>query len=151
MQVIVLRTYAHDTITEMAANAKVPVINALSDLEHPCQAIADFMTLEERFGSLEGLKFTYVGDGNNVCHSLMLTAALLGVHCTVATPKGFEPKLEIVHKAIEIAENTGGSLTLSHDPFKAASMPTLSTPTSAQAWVRSMKQHAAHRSSSPFR
>ena len=120
MHVIVLRTYAHDTITEMAANAKVPVINALSDLEHPCQAIADFMTLEERFGSLEGLKFTYVGDGNNVCHSLMLTAALLGVHCTVATPKGFEPKLEIVHKAIEIAENTGGSLTLTHDPLKAA-------------------------------
>lgn len=120
MHVIVLRTYAHDTITEMAANARVPVINALSDLEHPCQAIADFMTLEERFGSLEGLKFTYVGDGNNVCHSLMLTAALLGVNCTVATPKGFEPKLDIVHKAIEIAENTNGSLTLTHDPIKAA-------------------------------
>ncbi len=120
MHVIVLRTYAHDTITEMAANAKVPVINALSDLEHPCQAIADFMTLEERFGSLQGLKFTYVGDGNNVCHSLMLTAALLGVHCTVATPKGFGPKLEIVHKAIEIAESTGGSLTITHDPMKAA-------------------------------
>lgn len=120
MHVIVLRTYAHDTITEMAANARVPVINALSDLEHPCQAIADFMTLEERFGSLEGLRFTYVGDGNNVCHSLMLTAALLGVHCSIATPKGFEPKLEIVHKAIEIAEETDGSLTLTHDPVKAA-------------------------------
>ncbi len=120
MSVIVLRTYAHDTITEMAANARVPVINALSDLEHPCQAISDFMTLEERFGPLDGLRFTYVGDGNNVCHSLMLTAALLGVHCTVATPKGFEPKLEIVHKALEIAENTGGSLTMTHDPVKAA-------------------------------
>jgi ornithine carbamoyltransferase len=120
MHVIVLRTYAHDTITEMAANARVPVINALSDLEHPCQAIADFMTLEERFGSLEGLKFAYVGDGNNVCHSLVLTAALLGVHCTVATPKGFAPKLEIVHKAIDIAESTGGSLTLTHDAVKAA-------------------------------
>jgi ornithine carbamoyltransferase len=120
MNVIVLRTYSHETITEMAANAKVPVINALSDLEHPCQAIADFMTLEERFGSLEGLRFTYVGDGNNVCHSLMLAAALLGVHCTIATPKSFEPKLSIVHKAIEIAEQTGGSLTLTHDPVKAA-------------------------------
>jgi len=120
MHVIVLRTYAHDTITEMAANSRVPVINALSDLEHPCQAIADFMTLEERFGSLEGLKFTYVGDGNNVCHSLILTAALLGVHCTIATPKGFEPKLEIVHKALQSAEHTGGSLTLTHDPVKAA-------------------------------
>jgi ornithine carbamoyltransferase len=120
MDVIVLRTYSHDTIVEMAASSRVPVINALSDLEHPCQAIADFMTLEERFGSLEGVKFTYVGDGNNVCHSLMLAGALLGVHVTIATPKGFGPKLEIVHKTIEIAENTGGSLTLTHDPAKAA-------------------------------
>ncbi len=120
MQVIVLRTFSHETITEMATHASVPVINALSDLEHPCQAIADFMTLEERFGSLEGLRFTYVGDGNNVCHSLMLAGALLGSHITVATPKGFEPKLEIIHKAIEIAESTGGSLTLTHDAQKAA-------------------------------
>jgi len=120
MNVIVLRTYAHDTVTEMAANAKVPVINALSDLEHPCQAIADFMTLEERFGSVEGLKFTYVGDGNNVCHSLMLTGAQLGAHVTIATPKGFEPKLDIIHQAMAIAETTGGSLTLTHDPIKAA-------------------------------
>jgi ornithine carbamoyltransferase len=120
MQIIVLRTYSHDTIVEMAANSRVPVINALSDLEHPCQALADFMTLEERFGSVEGLKFTYVGDGNNVCHSLMLAGALLGVHVTVATPKNFAPKLEIVHKAIEIAENTGGSLTITNDSTKAA-------------------------------
>jgi ornithine carbamoyltransferase len=120
MQIIVLRTYAHETILEMAAASRVPVINALSDLEHPCQAIADFMTLEERFGSLEGLKFTYVGDGNNVCHSLMLAGALLGVHVTVATPKGFAPKLEIVHKAIEIAEETGATITLTTDPIKAA-------------------------------
>ncbi len=119
MQVIVLRTFAHETITEMAQHAHVPVINALSDLEHPCQAIADFMTLEERFGSLEGLKFTYVGDGNNVCHSLMLAGALLGVHVTVATPKSFEPTLDVIHKTIEIAETTGGSLTLTHDPQKA--------------------------------
>jgi ornithine carbamoyltransferase len=120
MHVIVLRTYSHETILELAANSRVPVINALSDLEHPCQAIADFMTLEERFGSIEGLKFTYVGDGNNVCHSLMLAGALLGVHVTVATPKNFAPKLEIVHKAIEIAEQTGATLTLTNDPIKAA-------------------------------
>ncbi|MDQ2926476.1 MAG: ornithine carbamoyltransferase, partial [Acidobacteriota bacterium] len=119
MNVIVLRTYAHDTVTEMAVHSRVPVINALSDLEHPCQAIADFMTLEERFGFVEGLKFTYIGDGNNVCHSLMLTAAQLGAHCTVATPKGFEPKLDVIHQAIAIAETTGGSLTLTHDPIKA--------------------------------
>jgi ornithine carbamoyltransferase len=120
MHIIVLRTFAHDTITEMAAHASVPVINALSDLEHPCQAIADFMTLEERFGAVDGIKFTYIGDGNNVCHSLMLAGALLGSNVTIATPKGFEPKLDIIHKAIEIAETTGGSLTLTHDPVKAA-------------------------------
>ncbi|WP_433963958.1 ornithine carbamoyltransferase [Tunturiibacter gelidiferens] len=119
MSIMVLRTYAHDTITELSACSKIPVINALSDLEHPCQAIADFFTLEERFGSAEGLHFTYVGDGNNVCHSLMLTAAQLGSHCTVATPKGFAPKLEIIHKALEIAETTGGSITLMHDPVRA--------------------------------
>ena len=119
MNIIVLRTYSHDTITEMASFSKVPVINALSDLEHPCQAIADFFTLEERFGSAEGLQFAYVGDGNNVCHSLMLTAAQLGAHCTVSSPKGFGPKLDIIHKAIEISELTGGSITLQQDPLKA--------------------------------
>ena len=119
MSIMVLRTYSHDTITEMAAHSRIPVINALSDLEHPCQAIADFFTLEERFGSAQGIRFAYVGDGNNVCHSLMLTAAQLGVHCTVASPKGFAPKLEIIHKAIEIAESTGGSITLTQDAAKA--------------------------------
>jgi ornithine carbamoyltransferase len=119
MSIIVLRTYSHETITEMANYSKVPVINALSDLEHPCQAIADFFTLEERFGSAEGLHFAYVGDGNNVCHSLMLAAAQLGAHCSVASPKGFAPKLEIIHKAMQISELTGGSITLLHDPIKA--------------------------------
>ena len=119
MQVIVLRTYSHETILEMAASSRVPVINALSDLEHPCQAIADFLTIEERFGSAQGVHFAYVGDGNNVCHSLMLTAAQLGAHCHIATPRGFIPKLEIIHKTIEIAEQTGGSLTLHTDPIKA--------------------------------
>src|SRR5450631_917418 len=117
--VIVLRTYAHDTITEMATYSKVPVINALSDLEHPCQALADFMTLEERFGTAKGLKFTYVGDGNNVCHSLMLTAALLGAHCTIATPSKYSPKAEIVAQAHEIANATGGTLTFTQDPVAA--------------------------------
>ncbi len=112
---IVLRTYAHDTITEMATCTRVPVINALSDLEHPCQAIADFMTLEERFGTVRGLKFVYVGDGNNVCHSLMLTAALLGANCVVATPKHYGPKAEIVAKANAILGELGGSLTLMED------------------------------------
>lgn len=119
VDVIVLRTYAHDTITEMAANSRVPVINALSDFEHPCQALADFMTLEEHFGSLPGLNFTYVGDGNNVCHSLMLTGAQLGVNVTVATPRGYSPDIEIVTKAREIAEANNCEIKLLQDAHAA--------------------------------
>jgi ornithine carbamoyltransferase len=115
VSLIVLRTYSHETITEMAEHAKVPVINALSDLEHPCQALADFMTIEERFGTARGVKFVYVGDGNNVCHSLMLTAALLGAHCTVASPKGYTPKQEIVAQTHKIAAESGATLTLTQD------------------------------------
>jgi len=116
---IVLRTYAHETITEMAEIAACPVINALSDLEHPCQAMADFMTVEERFGSAKGLKFTYVGDGNNVCHSLMLMGAQLGAHCTVGSPKNYGPKADIVARARAIANQTGGSIELVNDPVAA--------------------------------
>lgn len=120
VDVIVLRTYAHDTITEMAANARVPVINALSDFEHPCQALADFMTLEEHFGSVTGLNFTYVGDGNNVCHSLMLTGAQLGANVTVATPRGYSPDIEIVTRAREIAAENNCEIRLLQDPLAAA-------------------------------
>jgi ornithine carbamoyltransferase len=120
VDVIVLRTYAHDTITEMAANSRVPVINALSDFEHPCQALADFMTLEEHFGTAAGLNFTYVGDGNNVCHSLMLTGAQLGANVTVATPRGYSPDIEIVTIAREIAERNGCEVRLTQDPQAAA-------------------------------
>jgi ornithine carbamoyltransferase len=120
IDVIVLRTYAHDTITEMAANARVPVVNALSDFEHPCQALADFMTLDEHFGSVTGLNFTYVGDGNNVCHSLMLTGAQLGANVTVATPRGYSPDIEIVTIAREIAEKNGCEINLLQDPHAAA-------------------------------
>jgi ornithine carbamoyltransferase len=119
VDLIVLRTYAHDTITEMAANSRVPVINALSDFEHPCQALADFMTLEEHFGSATGLNFTYVGDGNNVCHSLMLTGAQLGCNVTIATPRGYSPDIEIVTKAREIAEVNGCDVRLMQDPNAA--------------------------------
>lgn len=120
VDVIVLRTYAHDTITEMAANSRVPVVNALSDFEHPCQALADFMTLEEHFGSATGLNFTYVGDGNNVCHSLMLVGTQLGANVTVATPRGYSPDIEIVTKAREIAEQNGCEVKLTQDPQAAA-------------------------------
>jgi ornithine carbamoyltransferase len=119
VDVIVLRTYAHDTITEMAANARVPVVNALSDFEHPCQALADFMTLEEHFGAVAGLNFTYVGDGNNVCHSLMLTGAQLGANVTIATPRGYSPDIEIVTRAREIAAVNSCELNLLQDPQAA--------------------------------
>src|SRR5580704_11228284 len=112
VDVIVLRTYAHDTITEMAANSRVPVVNALSDFEHPCQALADFMTLQEHFGSTAGLNFTYVGDGNNVCHSLMLTGAQLGSNVTIATPRGYSPDIEIVTLARDIAAANGCEVRL---------------------------------------
>jgi ornithine carbamoyltransferase len=115
VDVIVLRTYAHDTITEMAANSRVPVVNALSDFEHPCQALADFMTLEEHFGTAVGLNFTYVGDGNNVCHSLMLTGAQLGANVTVATPRAYSPKADVVTIAREIAQKNHGELRVMQD------------------------------------
>ncbi len=119
VQAIVLRTYAHETITEMAQYATCPVINALSDHEHPCQALADFMTVEERFGSARGVRFAYVGDGNNVCHSLMLLAAQLGAHCTVGTPKNYAPKAEVVAQTRAIGNATGAEITLMQDAVAA--------------------------------
>jgi len=119
VDVIVLRTYAHDTITEMAANSRVPVINALSDFEHPCQALADFMTIEEHFGTAAGVNFTFVGDGNNVCHSLMLTGAQLGTNVTIATPRGYSPDIEIVTRAREIAQANNCEIRLLQDPQAA--------------------------------
>jgi ornithine carbamoyltransferase len=116
VDLIVLRTYAHDTITEMAANSRVPVINALSDFEHPCQALGDFMTLQEHFGSVNGLNFTYLGDGNNVCHSLMLAGAQLGANVTIATPRGYSPDIEIVTLARDIAQANGCEVRLLQDP-----------------------------------
>jgi ornithine carbamoyltransferase len=89
IDVIVLRTFAHETIEGMARHASVPVINALSDLEHPCQALADYLTLQERFGDVKKMTLAYVGDGNNVAHSLLLTCACLGSSIRIATPKGY--------------------------------------------------------------
>jgi ornithine carbamoyltransferase len=118
---IVARTFSHASIVELAENASIPVINGLSDLLHPCQALADFFTLEEKFGRLRGLKLAYVGDGNNVCHSLMVTGAKLGVSIHVATPPGFEPQAEIVEGARTFARQTGARIRIGHDPFEAVS------------------------------
>jgi ornithine carbamoyltransferase len=116
---IVLRTFAQATIVSMAQYASVPVINALSDLEHPCQALADYFTLEERFGNLKNVRLAYVGDGNNVAHSLLLTCACLGSSIRVATPAGFRPSAQIVADAREIGEGTGAEIELMTDPCAA--------------------------------
>lgn len=112
---VVLRTFEHRTVTEMAAHAAIPVINGLSDLEHPCQALGDYFTLQERFGDLRRVKLAFVGDGNNVCHSLLLAAALLGSRITVATPPGYEPAAEIVRAASQTAARSGGRVELTYD------------------------------------
>jgi ornithine carbamoyltransferase len=119
VDLVVLRTYSQETIHGMARYASVPVINALSDLEHPCQALADYMTLRECFGDLKSRSLAYVGDGNNVAHSLLLTCACMGSTIRVATPAGYEPDPQIVTAAREIAENTGAEICLLSDPREA--------------------------------
>src|SRR5262245_302158 len=111
---IMARTYAHATVEELARHAAVPVINGLSDLLHPCQALADFQTVRERFGGERGFPLCYVGDGNNVAHSLMLTGAKLGAKVAVVTPAGFEPRAEVRAWAREAAAETGGSVLVTN-------------------------------------
>lgn len=118
---IVARVYSQKVLEEMAANATIPVINALSDKFHPCQALADFFTLEEKFGALRGLKLTYVGDGNNVCHSLLYLAARLGVHIRVATPPNYQPLSDVVTDAKRVARETKAKIELLPDPREAVS------------------------------
>ena len=118
---IMLRTFGHQIAVDLAASAKIPVINALTDLSHPCQAMADFQTLREHKGSLANLKLAYVGDGNNVCHSLMLAAARGGTKMAVGTPAGYEPKPEMVQAAREDGKDTGFALTLTNSAEEAAS------------------------------
>jgi ornithine carbamoyltransferase len=119
VDLIVLRTYSQRTIEGMAQHASVPVINALSDLEHPCQALADYLTLAERFGDLKDRCLAYVGDGNNVVHSLLLTCACLGSSIRVATPSGYAPNPQIIAAAREIANETGAEIHLLTDPHEA--------------------------------
>ena len=119
VDVIVLRTFTQETIEGMAQHASVPVINALSDLEHPCQALADYLTLQERFGNVKNITLAYVGDGNNVAHSLLLTCACLGSSIRIATPKGYEPDARIVADAKKIAKQTGARIELLTDPAAA--------------------------------
>lgn len=131
VDLVVARVYSHDTLVELAKEASIPIVNALSDLYHPCQALADYFTLYERFGGLRGFKLAYIGDGNNVCHSLMHGAALLGVELTVITPKGYEPSPAVVKEARAMAASSGATITLASDPAAVAGAQAVYTDT----WV----------------
>ena len=114
LSALMIRTYDQAEVEEFAEHASIPVINGLTDQSHPLQALADAMTLRERFGTLEGLRFAYVGDGNNVCHSLMRIAGRFGIHFVAATPTGYEPDPAFVAAATEDALTTSGSIELVH-------------------------------------
>ncbi len=121
VQAIVARTFSQSTIEELAQWSAAPVVNALSDLYHPCQALADIFTLREQFGELRGLKLAFAGDGNNVAHSLMLTSVRLGMDFALATPQGYAPNAEIVMQAEGLAAISGARLEITHDPAQAVS------------------------------
>lgn len=116
---IIWRTYAQSGLEEMAANSKVPVINALSDEYHPCQLLADLMTIREHKGQLKGLKLAYVGDGNNMANSYIIAGALAGLHVSIASPKGYEPDPIVLNRGKELAMQSGGSVTFGNSPSEA--------------------------------
>jgi len=116
---VMLRTFEHNTLERMATRATIPLINGLSDSHHPCQALADLLTLQQRFGSLKGLKLAYVGDGNNVLHSLLLMAPLMGVNVHYACPQGYEPEKAILARALERAKLGGAHIVAEKKPEQA--------------------------------
>jgi ornithine carbamoyltransferase len=119
VQAIAARVFHHATIEELARHATIPVVNALSDREHPCQAMADMLTLWERRGHLSGLQFAYVGDSNNVCHSLLLSSALLGVHMRIGCPLEYRPPPDLLSRAERLAADYGGSIVITTSPAEA--------------------------------
>ncbi|MGS5021982.1 MULTISPECIES: ornithine carbamoyltransferase [Paenibacillus] len=116
---IMIRTFGHDNVVELARYASVPVINGLSDLAHPCQVLADYQTLYEQKGKLKGLKLAYIGDGNNMAHSLLIGGAKLGVHVSIASPAGYEPDPSVVAVSREIAKQTGSEIVITQSPQEA--------------------------------
>ncbi len=116
---LMIRTYAHETVETLATAGSIPIINGLTDTHHPCQVLADLLTIEETFGSRQGKVLTYIGDGNNMAHSLMLGGALSGMHIRIASPDGYTVDETIYNKAAALAETTGGSVTLYTDPIEA--------------------------------
>ena len=118
---IVVRTYAHASVVELTAASSIPIINGLTDLEHPCQALADLLTLRQRLGILRGRTIAFVGDGNNVCHSLMLAAVQAGISIRVATPDGYAPNVAVVATATRLGRLTGATVEVGTDPAAAVS------------------------------
>jgi ornithine carbamoyltransferase len=116
---IMIRTFDQAEVEELAAHATIPVINGLTDLFHPCQALADMLTIKEKFGSLKGLKLAYVGDGNNMAHSLLIACSKLGLHISVGAPEKYQPNVEIVAAARENALQGGSSVLITTDPAEA--------------------------------
>ncbi|MGQ0629041.1 MAG: ornithine carbamoyltransferase [Phycisphaerales bacterium] len=143
---IVARTFSQKTLVDLAEHARVPVINALSDSDHPCQALADVLTLTERFGSVRGLRVAYVGDGNNVCVSLMQAVTLLGGHMVVVTPPAFGVARDLLKEAGRFAAACGGSLTVSTDPAAVAGARAVYTDT----WVSMHQEHEAEKREKMF-
>uniref|UniRef100_H2TY28 ornithine carbamoyltransferase n=1 Tax=Takifugu rubripes TaxID=31033 RepID=H2TY28_TAKRU len=118
--IVLARVYSHSTLEELDREASVPIINGLSDLYHPIQILADFLTLQEHYGSLQGLTVSWIGDGNNVLHSFMMAAAKLGVHLRIATPKGYEPEMSLIQEAQRLSREHGTQFLLTDDPMEAA-------------------------------
>ncbi len=117
---IMIRTFGHERVGELAEYSSVPVINALTDSFHPCQIMADMMTMQEKFGKINGLKVAYIGDGNNMAHSWINGACQMGFHIAIASPKGYQVNYDIVENAKRYAEKNGGTITLTHDPKEGA-------------------------------
>ena len=116
---IMYRAFKHESVRDLARNASVPVINGLDDREHPCQTVSDLFTIQERKSPLDGLKLAYVGDGNNVCNSLLLGSAAVGMDMTAACPAGYEPDPELLREARQIAKDRGATIEVAHDPHSA--------------------------------
>ncbi|MFB6465319.1 ornithine carbamoyltransferase [Cytobacillus sp. Hz8] len=116
---IMIRTFSHQDVEELAKHASIPIINGLTDMYHPCQALADLLTMQEVKGELKGLKLAYMGDGNNVAHSLLIACAKMGVDIAVAAPEGYQPHMEVVNKAKQFALESGSNVTITTDPLEA--------------------------------
>ncbi len=120
VDVIMARVFAHKTVEDLAKYSRVPVINGLSDFEHPTQIVGDMVTVKEKFDHFEGLKFAFIGDGNNVANSIVFAGAKLGMHVVVASPKGYEVQKKVVERGLEISKSTGAKIEITNDPQSAA-------------------------------